>query len=316
MNVAAKVSADDASWSEITQEDLEVARGRQQTLEIGGKELSLTPEVSDAYGPPEGYEPETMTLWSFPDRGSWATHRGNYRGNWSPYIPRNVMIEYSESGDVVLDQMCGSGTTLVEAKVMGRHALGLDVNPDAALVARSRLDFDIPPEQQPEVDVDIRTFVGDARDLTPVPDESVDLIATHPPYANIIKYTRKEVDGDFSDMAFPDFRQAMREVAEESYRVLKPGKFCAILAGDTRKHKHYVPVSIGILNAFLEAGLVLREDIIKAQWNMQTTRERYRGRDHDFYLIGHEHLYVLRKPEDDEKLSRLDWSRNWWADRD
>jgi len=64
---------------------------------------------------------ETTTVWGFPDRGDWATHSGKYRGNWSPYIPRNVILRYSNENDVVLDQFVGSGTTLVEAKLLGRR---------------------------------------------------------------------------------------------------------------------------------------------------------------------------------------------------
>lgn len=29
---------------------------------------------------------ETTTVWSFPDRGNWATHKGDYRGNFAPQI--------------------------------------------------------------------------------------------------------------------------------------------------------------------------------------------------------------------------------------
>ena len=36
---------------------------------------------------PDNYSQEEWTVWSFPNRGNWATHVGNYRGNWSPYIP-------------------------------------------------------------------------------------------------------------------------------------------------------------------------------------------------------------------------------------
>ncbi len=64
------------------------------------------------YGPPTSYKPEEFTVWSFPNRGDWVTHSGNYRGNWSPYIPRNLIEKYTRPGNLVLDQMCGSGTTL------------------------------------------------------------------------------------------------------------------------------------------------------------------------------------------------------------
>lgn len=43
---------------------------------------------------PENFELETNTVWAFPNRGKWATHDAKYRGNWSPYIPRNVILRY------------------------------------------------------------------------------------------------------------------------------------------------------------------------------------------------------------------------------
>ena len=64
---------------------------------------------------PKSFSPEQTTIWSFPDRGKWATHSGGYRGNWSPYVPRNLILRYSKPGDWVLDQFSGICTTLVEA---------------------------------------------------------------------------------------------------------------------------------------------------------------------------------------------------------
>lgn len=60
---------------------------------------------------PKSFSPEQTTIWSFPDRGKWATHSGDYRGNWSPYVPRNLILRYSKPGDWILDQFLGSGTT-------------------------------------------------------------------------------------------------------------------------------------------------------------------------------------------------------------
>ena len=47
---------------------------------------------------------------------------------------------------------------------------------------------------------------------------------------------------------------------------------------DTRKHRHYVPISVRVLKEFLRAGFVLKEDIVKLQHKMMTTRQRWRGR--------------------------------------
>jgi DNA modification methylase len=254
--------------------------------------------------PPDDYTPEKETVWSFPSRGGWATHVGDYRGNWSPYIPRNLLTRYSKVGDLILDQMMGSGTTLVECKLLSRNGIGVDVNPNAVIVARDRLNFRLQGEQ--DRNVTITTYVGDARNLDRISSESIDLIATHPPYAKIITYTKRSsgiVDGDLSRLSFKDYLQEMRKVADESLRVLKPGKHCAILIGDTRKQKHYIPIAFRVMQTFLDAGFILREDIIKRQWKMKGTREKWRGRGYDFYLIAHEHIFVFRKPVNQKEYS-------------
>ena len=68
---------------------------------------------------PDAFELEMNTVWSFPKRGDWATHDAKWRGNWTPYIPRNIILRYSQEGDLVLDQFAGGGTTLIEAKLIG-----------------------------------------------------------------------------------------------------------------------------------------------------------------------------------------------------
>ncbi|MBI4330516.1 MAG: methyltransferase domain-containing protein [Chloroflexi bacterium] len=246
------------------------------------------------------YEPESTTVWSFPERGSWATHNGTYRGNWSPYVPRNLILKYTVEGDTVLDQMCGSGTTLVECKLLGRNGIGVDINPQAVDLTLRNLDFDTGDRRH-----QTRVYVGDSRNLNDIQNESVDLIATHPPYAGMIAYSRRTIDGDLSALSVPIFTTEMYQVARECIRVLKPGKYCGILIGDTRKHLHYVPISFLVENVFLKAGFLIKEDIIKLQWKAKGTRERWRGKSYDFYKIAHEHLFVFRKPKAEEKLSEF-----------
>ena len=122
---------------------------------------------------------------------------------------------------------------------------------------------------------DIQLYCGDARNLDAIKDETVDLIATHPPYAGIIKYTGDRVPGDLSaERGMDGFLKGMREVADEAYRVLKPGKHCAVLMGDTRKHKHYIPIAFRTMQQFLDAGFVLREDIIRRRRGVQGSAAR------------------------------------------
>jgi DNA modification methylase len=222
-----------------------------------------------------------------------------------------VIVKYTRPGDLVLDQMSGSGTSLVECKLLGRHGIGVDVNMDAVMVARDRLNF-VHETLDQKVHSGIRMYVGDARNLDLIEDGTVDLVATHPPYAGIISYSGKRLPDDLSRLKMPEYIDAMRRVAAESYRVLKEDHYCGILMGDTRKGRHYIPISIGVLQAFLSVGFILKEDIIKLQHNTMTTRQKWRGHSYDFYKIAHEHLYVFRKPRKDENTTPLKHSRAWW----
>ncbi len=292
-------------------EDYKLYLKTHDTVHIENVDVKLVKDWRIDRLQPEVFAPEEWTVWSFPDRGDWATHIGNYRGNWSPYIPRNLIEKYTNPGDLVCDPMVGSGTTLVECKLLGRRAVGIDVNPNAAMVTMNRLDFNEDPNRG-SIDTDIRVFVGDARRLDLIRSESIDLVVTHPPYAGIVSYSNAQIEGDLSSLSFGDFMKEVSKVASECFRILKQQKYCAILIGDTRKHRHYVPIHIGVLTKFLEAGFVLKEDVIKLQHKTKGSRERWSGHKYDFYKIGHEHLYIFRKPETHEKLADYKHSMKWW----
>ncbi len=297
---------------EITHQDYLKFLKKHDHIVIENVKVPLNAHLKIKKFAPSTFAPETTTVWSFPDRGDWATHVGNYRGNWSPYIPRNLILRYTAPGDLVLDQMAGSGTTLVECKLLGRRAVGVDINPDAVMVARNRLDFAYTPLDAEYQAPEIKTYVGDARSLDLIENESIDLIATHPPYASIIPYSHNR-EGDLSSVHnIAEFAEAMQVVAGECMRILKPGKHCAILMGDSRRNKHFIPITPRVLMSFLEAGFILREDIIKMQWKMKSTREKWFGKKYDFYLIGHEHLYVFRKPDAEERTAKFRESMKWW----
>lgn len=232
---------------------------------------------------------ESNTIWSFPDRGNWATHDGKYRGNWSPYIVRNLLLRYSFPGDLVLDQFVGGGTTLVEAKLLNRNAIGVDVNPAALQSCKEKCDF--------SYKTDSRVYIkrGDARNLKFISDSTIDFVCTHPPYADIIKYS-EDIKEDISHFREKEFLLAMTQVAEESFRVLKLKKYCAILMGDIRKNGHVVSLGFKVMQEFQKAGFLLKEIIIKEQHNCKsTTYWKQKSKKYNFLLLAHEYLFVFEK---------------------
>lgn len=239
---------------------------------------------------PENFELEMTTHWSFPQRGDWATHDAKWRGNWSPYIPRNIILRYSKEKDLILDQFAGGGTTLVEAKLLNRDIIGIDVNDVALNRCKEKIDF-----HHEGADGKVFLRKGDARNLDFIPDDSIDLICTHPPYANIIEYS-ENIEEDLSHLKTNEFLEEMKKVASESYRVLKKDKFCAVLMGDTRKNGHMIPLSFYVMQVFENAGFKLKEMIIKEQHNCKATGFwKTNSIKYNFLLIAHEHLFIFRK---------------------
>ncbi len=307
-------------------EYLEFTKSHKE-IEVEGNRIRLEPiKVKRLYPEADELTDLSTTVWSFPKRGSWATHRGNYRGNWPPQMARALILMYTEPGDTVLDPMVGSGTTCIEAMLLGRNCIGVDINYNAVMLTLhriywlrrhleemkenppTRLDAFIKGLKVPTNNITVEDMLkarvevyhGDAKNLDKVTDESIDLIATHPPYFNIIKYSRSKIPGDLSAASdLEDYLRMMHQVAKEAYRVLKPEKHMGILVGDTRMHKHYVPITHYVLQVLLKNGFTLREEVVKVQHKMKTTRERWsKLKERDFLLIYHEKLFIVRKLKD------------------
>lgn len=192
--------------------------------------------------------------------------------------------------DLVLDQFAGGGTTLVEAKLLNRNIIGVDVNETALARCREKINF-----EHSGANGKVYLYKGDARTLDFIKDNSIDLICTHPPYADIIKYS-EDIEADLSHLKVKDFLIAMRDVAVESYRVLKKDKFCAVLMGDTRQKGHMIPMSFEVMKLFQSAGFKLKELVIKEQHNCKATGYwKTNSVKYNFLLIAHEYLFIFRK---------------------
>ena len=126
-------------------------------------------------------------------------------------------------------------------------------------------------------------------------NDSVDLICTHPPYADIIHYS-ENIDGDLSLLPIKDFLFEIGKVADESYRVLKKDKFCAVLMGDTRRKGMVQPLAFETMRVFELAGFKLKEIIIKEQHNCKATGFwKTNSIKHNFLLLAHKYLFIFKK---------------------
>jgi hypothetical protein len=119
-------------WRTFTQKDLTRIAAYART----------SPEGQAA--PARRVAPEIARLeradWSFSNSPTqYLTHSIHpYPARFIPQIPNSLIQELSSVGEVVADIFCGSGTTLVEAVLLRRHAVGVDANPLACLLTRAK----------------------------------------------------------------------------------------------------------------------------------------------------------------------------------
>lgn len=239
----------------------------------------------------ESYKLQQTSIWKFPNRGDWATHKGDYRGNWSPHIPRNIILKYTKPNDLVLDNFLGSGTTLIECRLLNRNGIGVDINPMALKLSEERLRFNVDNSSIQQL------FEADSKNLSMIDSNSIDLICTHPPYSNIIKYSSNMHD-DLSHLPYSDFLTAIEDVSKECLRVLKPGHYCAFMIGDIRKKGNVIPLGFMTMQKFIDSGFILKEIIIKEQFNCKSTDYwKEKTNSLNFYLLAHEYIFILKKPE-------------------
>ena len=202
-------------------------------------------------------------------------------------MPRNLILRYSKPGDWILDQFLGSGTTLVEAKILNRNAVGVDINPQSISLSEINLNFECKSQSK------ILVRHGDATDLSFIKDNKIDFICTHPPYANIIKYSTN-IEGDISLLDEKGFFDSIKKVAKESYRVLIKCKCVAGMIGDKRYRGNVVTLGFNLMECFLEAGFKSKEIIIKEQHNCKST-DKWADVEKKFLILAHEYIFVFYK---------------------
>ena len=85
-------------------------------------------------------------FWTSKQRAAHSLHEISYRACFKPQLPRFFIERLTDPGDVVFDPFMGRGTTLLEAVLLGRDALGNDINPLSRVLVEARLDPPVLPE--------------------------------------------------------------------------------------------------------------------------------------------------------------------------
>lgn len=223
---------------------------------------------------------ESTTLWDFPRQSYGRNPKGNnkYAGVTPAFVIWNMIQRYTEPDDLVLDPMCGSGTTLDVCKEEGRKAICYDI---------------APPPYRPDV------IQNDARHIPP-PDNAVDMIFIDSPYGDNIRYNDHPDNIGLISSEDEKFYEALETVMTECYRVLKPGEVIGWLIGDQWVKKKFTPVGFKIYQSLCKNFETV--DVICVARRSQASNTSFwhsRAKRYNFYLRGFKYLFIMRKAVDE-----------------
>lgn len=241
------------------------------------------PQTSEA--PPRRFErpqkpalsPQTTTLWEYPSQHYGESEQGDkrYVGATPSYVIWNLLQRYTKPGELVVDPMCGSGTTLDVAHDTGRRARGFDLAPFRDDIERA-----------------------DARKL-PLQDGEADLVFIDPPYGDHIDYSEDPACIGKLSPFDPRFYEELGRVLREAARVLKPGGVLGVYVCDFfNKKEGFAPVGFALFDQIAQL-LEPVDTVAVVRHNRTLDMGNYHkaAQEQNFFLRGFNYLFIAKKPE-------------------
>ncbi len=248
----------------------------------------------------------TDSLWLFRARSRAGVHEGKYHGNFVPQIPYQAIRRFTRPGDVVLDPFLGSGTTLIECRRLGRHGVGIELNPAVAEEARARIEAEKDHHGTWQ-----EVLVGDSGSAEAMARvrqmlaghgcRQVQLLIMHPPYHDIIRFS--EDPRDLCNAAtLDDFLRGLQQVVRGTSDLLQKDHFLVVVIGDKYSGREWVPLGFYTMEAVRGTGYTLKSIVVKniegnrAKRNLQNLwRQRaLRGK---YYIFKHEYVLFFQKTD-------------------
>jgi len=272
-------------------ERLEKAMTEIRTNKINDINLTRWKEYEDIW---------TDSLWMIEKRDSTGVHTAGYWGNFIPQIPNQMLKRYTKKGEWVLDPFVGCGTTLIESQRLGRNGIGIELQESVSQKARELISLE--PNKH---NVVAEVVTGDSTDLDysevlrKLGQKSVQMVIMHPPYFDIIKFSKDPRDLSNAP-SIDSFLDKMNMVVERAGKVLDRGRYLALVIGDKYSKGEWIPLGFLTMQEALKKGFTLRSIIVKNFEETTAKRNqkelwRYRALVGGFYIFKHEYIFLFKK---------------------
>ncbi len=241
----------------------------------------------------------TDSLWIIQERDKSGKHDGFYHGNFVPQIPRQLIKRYTKKNEIVFDPFLGSGTTAYECETLNRNFIGIEIQSELVKYVQNKIDsnenfFEILSADS----TNKKTFLKIQSALKKRKKEKVQLAILHPPYANIIKFSKHKKDlSNAKDLK--EFLIQFSQVIKNTISVLEKNRYLAIVMGDKYEKGKWIPLSFYCMNEAYKLGLILKSVIVKNMEGNRAKRNqsaiwRYRALASDYYIFKHEYILIFK----------------------
>jgi hypothetical protein len=242
----------------------------------------------------------TDSLWIFDRRDRSGTHTAGYWGNFIPQIPNQLIRRYTKKGEWVLDTFLGSGTTLIECRRLGRNGIGIELQPEVAEKAKAALDAETQHNDVATYIVTGDSAAIDYHELTArYGIKSVQLVLMHPPYWDIIEFSRLENDLSLAK-DLNQFLIIFGKIVDKATAVLDKDRYLAVVIGDKFEKGEWLPLGFYCMQEVLKRQFTLKATIVKNFEDTRSKRQqkeiwRYRALAGGFYIFKHEYIFLFKK---------------------
>jgi DNA modification methylase len=172
---------------------------------------------------------------------------------------------FTKRGQVVLDPMAGTGSTLVAALQSGRHSYGIELNPTYAEIARQVVDAERAVLGESVASLAAEVIQGDAADIadhvTAHQIQPIDYVVTSPPYWDMLHARGAEtqrkrrgsvsLDGVYSDdpddlgniADYEEFLERLSTIYRGLQPFLRPRAYLTIIVKNVKKGGRIYPLA-------------------------------------------------------------------------
>jgi len=232
---------------------------------------------------PKEWLKSQLGVWRFSYESRDIRKKDIHPATFPISLATRVIELFTHEGELVLDPFVGSGTTLIAARDLNRNAVGFDLNRQYISLCEQRL------VQSSLLGETMQIAVNDDAIRVPsyLADETVTLIFTSPPYANLLNRERKnksrrfrnndqlgkieqysQEPRDLGTMPLPEYTRSMGDIFEALLPLLRPRAHCVINVPDMWWENERITIHVSLIEELRKRSYELRNVIIWDRTNL------------------------------------------------